>query len=118
MSTPTMSTNPTSERLIRRPLVAMTCYFDEVSWGGWTAEAVITHARYAHAVRQAGGRVVFVPPDTDGDDIADRVDAVVITGGADLDPAHYGQVPHPTVFVPDPERDVAEFALLRHAHWA
>ncbi len=81
----------------------------------WTAEAVITHAWYAHAVRRAGGRVVFVPPDPDGDDIADRVDAVVITGGADLDPVHYGQDPHPSVSVPDPERDASEFALLRRA---
>ncbi len=105
-----MSTRPT-----RRPLVAMTCHFDEASWGGWTAEAVITHAWYAHAVQRAGGRVVFVPPDPDGDDIVDRVDAVVITGGADLDPAHYGQDPLPTVSVPDPERDASEFALLRRA---
>ncbi len=52
----------------------MTCHFDEAPWGGWTAEAVITHAWYAHAVRRAGGRVVFVPPDPDGDDIVDRED--------------------------------------------
>ncbi|MDO8306749.1 MAG: gamma-glutamyl-gamma-aminobutyrate hydrolase family protein [Actinomycetota bacterium] len=110
MSTPQPTGGPD-----RRPLIAMTCHFAEASWGGWTADAVITHAWYAHAVRQAGGRVVFVPPDPDGDDIADRVDAVVITGGADLDPAHYGEDPHPAVSTPDPERDVAEFALLRHA---
>lgn len=110
-----MSESGVTGRPVRRPLIAMTCHFNEASWGGWTAEAVITHAWYAHVVRQAGGRVVFVPPDPDGDDIADRVDAVVITGGADLDPAHYGQDPHPTVSAQDPERDVAEFALLRHA---
>ena len=110
-----MSGPATTDRPVRRPLIAMTCHFNEASWGGWTAEAVITHAWYAHAVRRAGGRVVFVPPDPDGDDIVDRVDAVVITGGADLDPAHYGQDPHPTVSTPDPERDLAEFRLLRHA---
>ncbi len=99
-----------------RPLIAMTCHYDTASWGlPWTAEAVITHAAYPQSVRRAGGRVVLVPPDPDADDIVERVDAIVITGGQDLEPAHYGQDAHPTVDVPDPERDQAEFAMLRRA---
>ena len=99
-----------------RPLIAMTCHYDMASWGlPWTAEAVITHAAYPKSVRLAGGRVVLVPPDPDGDDLLDRVDAIVITGGQDLDPAHYGQDAHPTVDPPDAERDAAEIAMRRGA---
>lgn len=104
-----------NDRQLTRPIIAMTCHFDEASWGGWTAEAVITHSWYSHAVRRAGGRVVLVPPDPDADDLANRVDAVVITGGSDLDPARYGQDAHPLTSVPNEERDAAELALVRHA---
>lgn len=101
---------------MKRPLIAVTCHYDMASWGlPWTAEAVITHADYPRALRRAGGRVVLVPPDPDADDIIDRVDAIVISGGQDLDPGHYGQEAHPTVDLPDPERDSAELALLREA---
>jgi putative glutamine amidotransferase len=99
-----------------RPLIAMTCHYDVATWGlPWTADAVITHAVYPKAVRQVGGRVVLVPPDPDCSDLVDRVDAIVITGGQDLDPLHYGQEAHPTVDAPDSERDAAEFALFRSA---
>ena len=92
-----------------RPVVAMTCHYAEASWGGWTAEAVITHAWYAQAVRRAGGRVVLVPPDPDVDDLIDRVDAIVITGGADVHPTHYGQGSHGSVEAAHDERDLADW---------
>ena len=45
----------------------------------------------------------------------DSLDALVITGGYDLDPAAYGQQPHPTTDQPRTDRDAWEFALLRGA---
>jgi putative glutamine amidotransferase len=98
-----------------RPLIGITCHFNEASWGGWTAEAVITHAQYAHVVRRAGGRVVFIPPDVDANDIADRLDALIISGGLDVGPKNYGQEAHAKVSTPDIERDESELSLIRHA---
>lgn len=99
-----------------RPLIAMTCYYDLATWGlPWTAEAIITHAAYPKMVCQVGGRVVLVPPDPDVEDLIDRVDAIIITGGQDVDPVHYGQEAHLTVDSPDSQRDAAEFALFQSA---
>ena len=45
----------------------------------------------------------------------DSLDGLVLTGGYDLDPASYGQQPHPTTDEPRTGRDALEFALLRGA---
>ena len=47
--------------------------------------------------------------------VLDGLHALVITGGYDLDPASYGQQPHPTTDQPRTDRDAWEFALLRGA---
>lgn len=44
--------------------------------------------------------------------VTQRLDGLILIGGQDLDPAGYGQVPHPLAQPPAPERDAAEFALL------
>src|SRR3954453_9263999 len=52
---------------------------------------------YVKAVHRAGATPVILPvvdPD-DVDGLLDAVDAVVITGGRDVDPAAYGHDPHP-----------------------
>lgn len=38
---------------------------------------------------------------------------VVVPGGSDLDPAHYGQRPHPRTEPDDPEQDRLDLAVLR-----
>ncbi len=71
-------------------------------------------------VNLAGGTAVLLPPQPA--DAADRVlnglDGVVITGGGDMDPANYGQQPHPATDEPVPanrDRDTWEIALIRGA---
>ncbi len=49
------------------------------------------------------------------DDALDMVDALVLTGGADMDPAHYGHDRAPDTGDPDPERDSFEIELVRRA---
>jgi putative glutamine amidotransferase len=55
-----------------------------------------------------------VPAGADPDALAARVDALVLTGGTDVDPALYGEEPHPSVRV-DRVRDDRELALLAAA---
>lgn len=45
----------------------------------------------------------------------DRVDALVLTGGADINPARYGEKPHPRLGPPSDARDVWEIALIHAA---
>lgn len=98
-----------------RPIVAATVHYDVASWGGWIADAVITHDWYPKRLREAGFRVVLIPPDPDLDELLDRVDAVMVTGGADVNPEFYNGQAHPEVESDDRERDEAEIALVRGA---
>ena len=70
--------------------------------------------QYVDAVRRAGGVPLLLPP---GDErlhaVLPVLDAVVFSGGGDLDPALYGGRRHHTVYMVDPERDRAELDLAR-----
>lgn len=45
----------------------------------------------------------------------DHMDALVLTGGGDVDPALYGEAAHETVYGIDVHRDRVELALIRRA---
>jgi putative glutamine amidotransferase len=70
---------------------------------------------YLDAVVRAGGQPVVVDPAGDLVPLLDRVDAVVLTGGPDVDPAWYGEEPHEAVYGVDRAADEAEIALTRAA---
>lgn len=69
-----------------------------------------TPTTYVDAVVAAGGRPVLLPGDLAAG-LLDLVDALVLTGGGDLDPALYGGPSVPALGV-DRARDDAELALL------
>ena len=62
---------------------------------------------YVKAVHRAGATPVILPvvDPADVDRLLDAVDAVVITGGRDVDPAAYGQTPDAQCGPVDPRRD-------------
>jgi putative glutamine amidotransferase len=70
---------------------------------------------YVRAVARAGGLPLLLPvgPDDDPGDWLDTVDAVVVTGGCDVDPAAYGHDPHPRLGAIDPRRDEIDFEVTR-----
>lgn len=72
--------------------------------------------RYAEAVSRAGGTPILLPtlPEAAAD-YAARVDALLLTGGVDVHPRHYGQAPRRGLGEVDEERDAFEFALYRAA---
>jgi putative glutamine amidotransferase len=102
-----------------RPVLGLTTYLQQAQTGVWDVRAGLLPAIYIEGVTNAGGIATLLPPQPVDDEIAGRVldglDALVITGGRDLDPASYGQVPHPTTDQPTDNRDAWEFALLRGA---
>jgi len=68
---------------------------------------------YERALRQAGLEPVRIRPDRPVK--LEEVDALLITGGTDVDPARYGQAAHPETDAPDRERDQMEAELLSRA---
>lgn len=97
------------------PIVGVTCHYDVASWGGWTADAIITHAWYPQRIADAGLAVLMIPPNPVGMSVLDRLDALVITGGSDVDPDRYGAARGSAVDPPDPSRDEAEITLAQLA---
>ena len=74
---------------------------------------------YIDAVQQAGGLALMIPPDgqlaRSPDEMLDLLDGLILAGGADIDPAAYGDAPHAETVGTVPERDRAEIALARRA---
>ena len=71
---------------------------------------------YEEAVRRAGGqpRVVDMRRDRPIDVIA-GVSGVLLPGGGDVDPMHYGEPPHPTFDAAETGRDAYELELVQRA---
>jgi putative glutamine amidotransferase len=71
-------------------------------------------AEYVTAVRRAGAVPVLIPPgETDVDGLLARLDGVILAGGGDVDPAHWGGERDETNEFVDPARDDLELALAR-----
>ena len=98
-----------------RPVVGITTYRETARWGVWNCPAVLVPADYVRQVSGAGGVPVLLPPIADDVEVLDRLDALVLAGGADVDPARYGADRSPRTGPAATDRDEAELALLAAA---
>jgi putative glutamine amidotransferase len=99
-----------------RPLIGITAYAEDASWGVWNVPAALAPLAYVRSVEDAGGRALLVPPSEAGiEETLDALDGLVFTGGPDLDPSLYGAETHLETKLIRPERDRAEIALLSAA---
>ncbi|GAA4487066.1 gamma-glutamyl-gamma-aminobutyrate hydrolase family protein [Microbacterium panaciterrae] len=101
------------------PVIGITTYRQEASWGSWRqVEADLLPSDYARSIERAGGIPVLLPPIADPDAAAAvlaRLDGVLVAGGADVNPARYGQDPDPSAGRWYDDRDAWELALLAEA---
>lgn len=79
-----------------------------------TACAAHKQADYLDAVASGGGDP-FVVSHADGLAALTGCAGLLLTGGSDVDPARYGQPPHPETEAPDPARDAFELAVVAQA---
>ena len=81
----------------------------------WHARAGITTKSYEIALTGAGGKTRKLwPGDEDPEEILDRIDALLLAGGGDVDPQLYAATPGTGELV-DRRRDDFELALIRGA---
>jgi gamma-glutamyl-gamma-aminobutyrate hydrolase PuuD len=127
------------------PRIGLPTYAETARWGAWDRPAALLPHSYIAAVAAAGGLPVMLPPmpvpvpaprgraagtgaggggggSSSGGrapgpvgSALDGIDALLLTGGADLDPARYGAEPLATTQAPRPDRDAWELALLAGA---
>ncbi|NLU66243.1 gamma-glutamyl-gamma-aminobutyrate hydrolase family protein [Streptomyces sp. HNM0574] len=100
------------------PLVGVSTYLEaDVRWGVWRQPAAVLPAGYHRLVQRAGGLAALLPPDAPAlaARAVARLDALVVSGGPDVDPARYGEPRAPECGPPAPERDAWELALIEAA---
>ena len=98
-----------------RPVVGITTYVERARWAHWELDAALIPYDYVRGVERAGGRALLVPPSEEGvEETLDALDGLLLSGGADLDPALYRADAHPEtqgtlhLDLPVPERLVGE----------
>lgn len=96
------------------PLIGLTTYREQAAWGVWHQHADLLPTAYARAVEATGGVGVLLPPQeaAAAEVVVARLDGLVVSGGADVDPARYDAHPHPRTAAWRPDRDAWELALL------
>src|SRR5579875_1837708 len=102
-----------------RPVIGVPTALEPARYGVWEALCALLQMGYVRAVQQAGAMCLMIPPDPElmenPDEVLDRIDGLMLAGGADIDPSAYGEAPHPETLGTVPARDEVELALARRA---
>jgi putative glutamine amidotransferase len=89
-----------------------------VTWKAYTEDNVQLPTPYIKAVKEAGADevVVLTPePEVRPERRLEGIQGLLLPGGVDVHPRHYGQDPHPLLGQVDEERDALELSLIREA---
>lgn len=102
-----------------RPLIGICAARERAAWSFWDQDAALVAGTYLDAVRRGGGLPVLLAPEAlsavEADALTGRVDGLLLIGGADLDPACYGQERTSRTEATYLRRDEFELALARAA---
>jgi putative glutamine amidotransferase len=102
-----------------RPVIGLCAALEQARWSVWDEEATLLPRSYVTAVQRAGGLALILPPDpaaeADPAEMLELIDGLILAGGADIDPASYGELAHAKTTGTVPERDAFEIALTRAA---
>jgi putative glutamine amidotransferase len=100
---------------VSRPVVGVCAAVEEIRWGAWELSANLSPRSYTNAIQSSGGMGLILPPDDTAAEapgqLLDMLDALVLAGGSDVDPAAYGAHAEPETGPTTPVRDRFELAL-------
>ena len=104
------------ERKGTEPVIGICAVRERARWSFWDQTAHLVADTYVSAVQRTGAVAVILPVDTRAPLVLlDRIDGLLLIGGADLDPSSYGEEPDPRIESTYPDRDAFEIALLNGA---
>ena len=90
----------------KRPVIGITTY------GRDERNQFVLPSEYVDAVRRAGGLPVLLPPgECFIEDWLAIADGIILAGGGDVAPNHYGGTAHDSIYMVDEERDAVELKL-------
>jgi putative glutamine amidotransferase len=97
--------------------VALTSYKEKAKWNAWDrVPAALLPWTYVQQVIDAGGVPILLPPEpSTAVEIIEAVDALMLTGGPDVNPELYGEQRGPDTQYPRASRDETELAALAAA---
>jgi putative glutamine amidotransferase len=98
-----------------KPLIGITTASNIIATGALYNQAYTGNIM---AIEAAGGLPVLIPIRVQVETLRalyERVDAILLPGGRDINPQRYHATPHPATHVPDDSRDEAEITLARWA---
>lgn len=102
-----------------RPVIGISAASEQARFGPWDVPATLQPRSYAEAVQAADGLALLLPPDEhvtqQPDEVLDRLDALIVAGGADIHPHSYSSEVHPETRYADQRRDRFEIELARRA---
>lgn len=85
----------------------------------WNADEIDEDAQlYIDAVTKAGGEAIYLPQIKTEDDAKNalaEIDALVMTGGEDIDPSYYGEEPNEKLETVNEVRDTSDSLLIKAA---
>lgn len=114
-----LSGSETAQSSSSAPVIGITSYLEQAQTGVWDVRASFLPQVYLNAVTEAGGIAVVLPPQPASPELArrlvSRLDGLILSGGADVDPSRYGEDPHERTGAPRTDRDSFEAALLEAA---
>ncbi len=100
----------------RRPVIGICAVRERARWSFWDQPAHLVADSYVASVQRAGAVALLLPVDDEAPvELLDRIDALLLIGGADIDPSFYGAERDPLTESTYPDRDAFEIAMLRGA---
>lgn len=101
------------------PIIGISTSFLKITEKPFTQhQRIYVNNGYIESIIKAGGIPLLIPMSdnvTTIDELLNLTDALVLSGGHDVDPAHYGEQPHPLLGPIAPQRDKIDMHLIRKA---
>ncbi len=98
------------------PVIGICAAHERARWSFWDQQAHLVADSYVASVQRAGAIAIVLPVDARAPTgLLERIDALLLIGGADVDPSSYGATRAAETETTYPERDSFELALLRGA---